>query len=110
MSSVFSDDFLPVDGNATSAISATGETARLVGACPVNWKVKRLRMATDRPLERLACYSSPTSGAEPDLHPDRLAPSTIYDLEYRGPRCRHGVPVASGTDRFPRGPGSKAGA
>ena len=40
--SVFSDDFLPVYGNARVRDLASGETARLVGACPVNWKAKKL--------------------------------------------------------------------
>ena len=39
-------------------------------------------MSDPMPLERLAVLLA-TSGAEPDLHPERSAPSTIYDLEYR---------------------------
>jgi hypothetical protein len=39
--SVFSDDFLTVFGNAMIRDLASGETARLVGACPVNWKAKK---------------------------------------------------------------------
>lgn len=38
---VFSDDFLPVYGTARVRDLASGETARLVGACPVNWKAKK---------------------------------------------------------------------
>jgi hypothetical protein len=40
--SVFSDDVLPMYGNARVRDLASGETARLVGACPVNWKPKKL--------------------------------------------------------------------
>lgn len=39
-------------------------------------------MANDRPLEKLASLLA-ASGAEPELRSGRLAPSTIYDLEYR---------------------------
>jgi hypothetical protein len=35
---VFSDDFLPIYGKARVRDLASGETARLVGACPINWK------------------------------------------------------------------------
>jgi hypothetical protein len=38
--SIFSDDFLSVYGNAMVRDLASGEVARLVGACPINWKAK----------------------------------------------------------------------
>lgn len=56
-------------------------------------------MANDRPLERLAALLA-ASGAEPDLHPDRLAPSTIYDLEYRVLIVAMAFQMHAGTDRF----------
>jgi hypothetical protein len=39
-------------------------------------------MPTYSPLERLAALLA-ASGAQPDITPERLAPSTVYDLEYR---------------------------
>jgi hypothetical protein len=39
-------------------------------------------MATTNPLQRLAALLE-ASGAKPDLTPERLAPSTVYDLDYR---------------------------
>ena len=39
-------------------------------------------MPTNSPLERLAALLA-ASGAQPDITPERLAPSTVYDLEYR---------------------------
>src|SRR6202521_3111514 len=39
-------------------------------------------MSTNSPLERLAALLA-TSGAQPDITAERLAPSTVYDLEYR---------------------------
>ena len=38
--SVFSDDFHPLFGNSVVRDLASGEVARLVGACPINWKSK----------------------------------------------------------------------
>ena len=38
--SVFSDDFHPLYGNGVVRDLASGEVARLVGACPINWKPK----------------------------------------------------------------------
>ena len=43
---------------------------------------KTHKWRSDRPLERLATLLA-ARGVEPDLNPGRLAPSTIYDLEYR---------------------------
>jgi hypothetical protein len=56
-------------------------------------------MANDRPLERLAVLLA-ASGAEPDIHPDRLAPSTIYDLEYRVLVVAMSFQMHAGSDRF----------
>ncbi len=39
-------------------------------------------MSTNSPLERLAALLA-ASGAQPNITPERLAPSTVYDLEYR---------------------------
>jgi hypothetical protein len=39
-------------------------------------------MSNSSPLERLAALLD-ASGAQPDITPERLAPSTVYDLEYR---------------------------
>jgi hypothetical protein len=39
-------------------------------------------MTTTSPLQRLAALLE-ASGAKPDLAPERLAPSTVYDLDYR---------------------------
>lgn len=39
-------------------------------------------MSINSPLERLATLLA-ASGAQPDITPERLAPSTVYDLEYR---------------------------
>ena len=39
-------------------------------------------MSTNSPLERLSALLA-ASGAQPDITPERLAPSTVYDLEYR---------------------------
>jgi len=39
-------------------------------------------MSTYSPLGRLAALLA-ASGAQPDITPERLAPSTVYDLEYR---------------------------
>jgi hypothetical protein len=38
--SIFCDDFLSVYGNGMVRDLASGEVARLVGACPINWKEK----------------------------------------------------------------------
>ena len=38
--SVFSDDFHPLYGKGAVRDLASGEVARLVGACPINWKPK----------------------------------------------------------------------
>jgi hypothetical protein len=38
--SVFGDDFLSLYGNGMVRDLASGEVARLVGACPINWKPK----------------------------------------------------------------------
>ena len=38
--SVFSDDFLALYGSSVVRDLASGEAARLVGACPINWKPK----------------------------------------------------------------------
>lgn len=37
---IFSDDFLPVYGKGMVRDLSSGEVARLVGACPINWKAK----------------------------------------------------------------------
>lgn len=39
-------------------------------------------MSTNSPLEKLVSLLA-ASGAQPDITPERLAPSTVYDLEYR---------------------------
>jgi len=39
-------------------------------------------MSTYSPLKKLAALLA-ASGAQPDITPERLAPSTLYDLEYR---------------------------
>jgi len=39
-------------------------------------------MSANSPLEKLAALLD-ASGAQPDITPERLAPSTVYDLEYR---------------------------
>lgn len=39
-------------------------------------------MSTNNPLRRLAALLA-ASGAQPNITPERLAPSTVYDLEYR---------------------------
>jgi hypothetical protein len=39
-------------------------------------------MPTNSPLEKLAALLD-ASGAQPDITPERLAPSTVYDVEYR---------------------------
>lgn len=56
-------------------------------------------MANDRPLERLATLLT-ASGALPDFNPDRLAPSTIYDLEYRVLVVAMVFQMHAATDRF----------
>ena len=56
-------------------------------------------MLNDRPLERLASLLA-ASGAEPDLNPGRLAPSTIYDLEYRVLVVAMAFQMHAATDRF----------
>jgi len=38
--SVFSDDFLEIYGKSIVRELASGEVARLVGGCPINWKAK----------------------------------------------------------------------
>lgn len=38
--SIFRDDFRPIYGEAMVRELASGETARLVGECPINWKAK----------------------------------------------------------------------
>ena len=39
-------------------------------------------MSTNSPIEKLAAWLDAV-GAQPDITPERLAPSTVYDLEYR---------------------------
>ena len=39
-------------------------------------------MSPNSPIEKLAALLD-TAGAQPDITPERLAPSTVYDLEYR---------------------------
>jgi len=56
-------------------------------------------MENDRPLERLATLLA-ASGAQPDLNPGRLAPSTIYDLEYRVVVVAMVFQLHAATDRF----------
>jgi hypothetical protein len=56
-------------------------------------------MASDQPLERLAALLA-ASGAEPDLNAGRLAPSTIYDLEYRVLVVAMAFQMHAATDRF----------
>ena len=53
----------------------SSEYAQLTGS-------PRHLMSNNSPLERLAALLAAV-GAQPDLTPERLAPSTVYDLEYR---------------------------
>jgi hypothetical protein len=51
------------------------------------------------PLERLAALLQ-TSGAEPDITPERQAPSTVYDLEYRVQIVTMAFQIHAEADRF----------
>jgi hypothetical protein len=56
-------------------------------------------MSTNSPLERLAALLE-ASGAQPDITPERLAPSTVYDLEYRVLIVAMAFQTHAASDRF----------
>ena len=61
---------------------ASGEIARLIGECPIGWKSRGWRMPTESNVSILSELLS-TSIASPYAKPERLAPSALYDLDYR---------------------------
>jgi hypothetical protein len=56
-------------------------------------------MSTNSPLERLAALLA-SSGAQPDITPERLAPSTVYDLEYRVLIVAMAFQLHAATDKY----------
>ena len=65
-------------------------------------------MSNNSPLERLAALLAAV-GAQPDLTPERLAPSTVYDLEYRVLIVAMAFQIHAAPDKYsirPRIPGA----
>jgi hypothetical protein len=56
-------------------------------------------MAKTNPIARLATLLA-SSGAQPEITPERLAPSTLYDLEYRVIVVAAAFDMHAATDRF----------
>ena len=60
-------------------------------------------MSANSPIEKLAALLD-TTGAQPDITPEHLAPSTVYDLEYRVLIVAMAFQIHAAPDRYSNRP------